>query len=197
MTKTDRHLQLINSSVFEKETQNRSNAIEETLRQKQINRDNREKARLANHTQRMGRPALHASPTSSSTTSRYEIEVEGIRFVVSRGGDKLVKAQGKLVSLCRARSTSTNRYIGDINPPSATPKTTHIGGVKFYRTKNGNLVRHGVIRAKQCVPPSRILYKLTIPRMAGGVKKVNEQCKAFSWNGIVLLFSTIRPISQA
>ncbi|KAJ1333593.1 cleavage and polyadenylation specificity factor subunit 4 [Microdochium nivale] len=150
VTKTDRHLQLINSSVFEKETQNRSNAIEETLRQKQINRDNREKARLANHTQRMGRPALHASPTSSSTTSRYEIEVEGIRFVVSRGGDKLVKAQG------------------DINPPSATPKTTHIGGVKFYRTKNGNLVRHGVIRAKQ---------------MAGGVKKVNEQCKAFSWNG--------------
>ncbi|KXJ92306.1 hypothetical protein Micbo1qcDRAFT_195205 [Microdochium bolleyi] len=165
VTKTDRHLQLINSSVFEKETQNRSSAIEETLRQKQINRDNREKARLASHTQRVGRPAAPATSSGSSTASRYEIEVEGIRFLVSRGGDKLVKAPG------------------DINPPSATPKTTHIGGVKFYRTRNGNLVRHGVIRAKQCVLRSVDVYMLTFPRMAGGVKKVNEQCKTFSWNG--------------
>ena len=90
ITKTDRHLQLINSSVFEKESQNRSSAIEETLRQKQQSRDAREKARLASHAAKVGR--LQAAAPSS--TSSYEIMVEGIRFFVSRGGDKLVKAPG-------------------------------------------------------------------------------------------------------
>lgn len=79
---------------------------------------------------------------------------------------------------------------GDVNPPSATPKTTHIGGVKFYRTRNGNLVRHGIIKAKQCVLLSCAKHTLTWIRMAGGFKKVNEQCKTFSWNGIVSHFTT-------
>jgi len=43
-----------------------------------------------------------------------------------------------------------------------------IGGVKFYRSKNGNLYRHGIVKAQ---------------RQSGAVKKVDVPCKQFSMTG--------------
>ncbi|KAK6078772.1 hypothetical protein SCUP234_06110 [Seiridium cupressi] len=150
VSRTDRHLQLINSSVFEKDSQARASAIEETQRQKRLRKEQAEKNRFLNYVQQY---ASSAAPTSPSTpASRYEITVEGIRFQITKQGSKLVRAPD------------------DNNPPSATPRITLIGGVKFYRTKNGNLVRHGIAKAQ---------------RMAGGIKKINIPCKTFSWTGIV------------
>ncbi|KAH9908727.1 hypothetical protein F4778DRAFT_718444 [Xylariomycetidae sp. FL2044] len=149
VAKNDRHLQLINSSVYEKESQQRASAIEQTARRKQYHQNHREKLKLMN-TFRQGNGSFSSFSTHDPSTPRHEIEIDGVRFQVVQQGSKLIKAPG------------------DVNPPSATPKQTSIGGVKFHRTKNGNLVRHGIVKAQ---------------RLAGGVKKVNEQCKAFSWTG--------------
>ncbi|OTA97314.1 hypothetical protein M434DRAFT_392031 [Hypoxylon sp. CO27-5] len=151
VAKTDRHMQLINTSVYEKETQQRANAMEQSYRLKQFQKNNREKAAFMasmRHGGTGGAPVgFSNTPTSASP---YEVVVDGIRFRVVQQGSKLVKAPD------------------DVNPPSATPKVTSIGGVKFHRTKHGNLVRHGIVQAQ---------------RFAGGIKKVNEQCKTFSWTG--------------
>ncbi|KAI4863889.1 hypothetical protein F4820DRAFT_425362 [Hypoxylon rubiginosum] len=151
VTKTDRHLQLINSNIYEKETQQRVNAMEQTLRLKQAQQNSREKAAFLTSVFQSGAVAngFGSSNISASATS-YEMFVDGIRFRVVQQGSKLVKAPD------------------DVNPPSATPKIATIGGVRFHRTKHGNLVRHGIVKAQ---------------RFAGGIKKVNEQCKTFSWTG--------------
>ncbi|KAK8114043.1 hypothetical protein PG999_006112 [Apiospora kogelbergensis] len=140
VTKTDRHLQLINSNVYEKESQNRANAIEQTQRNLQLRRDQNEKARLLKYLGNDSSASVALASNNAAPTSNYEVAVDGIRFHVTRQGSKLVRA----------------------------PVTT-IGGVKFFRTKNGNLIRHGVAKAQ---------------RLACGVRKVNELCKTFSWTGI-------------
>ncbi|KAI1403420.1 hypothetical protein F4819DRAFT_451415 [Hypoxylon fuscum] len=151
VTKNDRHLQLINSTVYEKETQNRANAMEQSFRQKQFQRNNNEKAAFMNTMLQSGANGNASGFSNTSVSaSPYEVIVDGIRFNVVQQGSKLVKAPD------------------DVNPPSATPKMTQIGGVKFHRTKHGNLVRDGILKAQ---------------RFAGGVKKVNEDCKTFSWTG--------------
>ncbi|KAI0011291.1 hypothetical protein F4779DRAFT_574198 [Xylariaceae sp. FL0662B] len=149
IAKTDRHMQLINSSVYEKETQQRANAIGQTLRQKQLQRNQRERARFMSSIAQNGSSGTAFAPPNPAV-SQYEVVVDGVRFRVVQQGSKLIKAPD------------------DVNPPAATPKVATIGGVKFHRTKNGNLVRHGIVKAQ---------------RLIGGVKKVNEQCKAFSWTG--------------
>ncbi|KAI1379394.1 hypothetical protein F4677DRAFT_408864 [Hypoxylon crocopeplum] len=165
ISKTDRHMQLINSSVFEKESQQRANAIEQTHRQKQLQGNNREKAVFMNTMLQSG---ASGNPFGSSntpvSTSQYEVVVDGIRFHIVQQGSKLVKAPN------------------DVNPPSATPKVTSIGGVKFHRTKHGNLVRHGIVKAQM---------------FAEGIKKVNEQCKTFSWTGSCLKGPRCRYIHDA
>ncbi|KAH8157320.1 hypothetical protein CIB48_g10921 [Xylaria polymorpha] len=123
VTKTDRHLQLINRDVYERETQQRTEAIEKSFKQAQLNRDRREKARFFSNMQQTGRDNLTASSNSSKPASRYEVEVDGVRFHVTQQGSKLVKAPD------------------DLNPPNATPKVALLFGVKFHRTKNGNLTR--------------------------------------------------------
>ncbi|TEY66800.1 hypothetical protein BOTCAL_0131g00110 [Botryotinia calthae] len=148
ITKTDRHLQLINKSYFEKDSQIRVKAIEETRKQKLKQRDEREKLKLSRHLQRLS-ASLGSSMIQPTETTNYEVTVNGIRFIVTKNGSKLVKAPGDL--------TSAN----------TTPKTTLIGGVKFYRSKNGNMYREGIIKATR----------------KHGVVKINEPCKSFTNTG--------------
>ncbi|KAI3332262.1 hypothetical protein HD806DRAFT_187183 [Xylariaceae sp. AK1471] len=164
VTKTDRHLQLINRDIYERETQQRAQAIEQTLKHKRLHKDHREKAQFFKNMQQAGAGSLVTTSNSSKPVSRYEVEVEGVRFHVTQQGSKLVKAPD------------------DLNPPTATPKVASLFGVKFHRTKNGNLVRHGVVQAQ---------------RRAGGVKKVNERCKAFSSTGTCPKGPTCRYIHDA
>ncbi|EPE36626.1 CCCH zinc finger [Glarea lozoyensis ATCC 20868] len=131
VTKKDRHFQLINTSVYEKESQNRTKAIEETRKQKAIERDAREKAKFNRHIQRIAsHSALNAShsvrPASSHSSNSYELTVQGVKFLVQKDGSKLVKVSGEAKS---------------------TPKTAVIAGTKFHRSKNGNMYRAGIIKA--------------------------------------------------
>lgn len=148
VAKTGRHLQLINTSVYEKDTQNRAKAMEETRKQKLKQRDDREKTKLHKHIQRLG--GGNIGGPANHPTANYEIDVQGIRFRVTKNGSKLTKVEG------------------DFNAARSTPKTALVGGVRFYRTKNGNMYRSGIIKAH---------------RNTRVVKKINEPCKAFSTTG--------------
>lgn len=163
VTKTDRHLQLINSNVYEKESQNRANAIEQTQRNKVLRKDHAEKARLLNYLGKKPMTGIAPASDTTATPSSYEVTVDGIRFQVTRQGSKLVRAPGMLwrsqAILNRPRAENTT---GDPNPPTATPRVTTIGGVKFFRTKNGNLIRHGVAKAQRYVSPTAFGRILTI-----------------------------------
>ncbi|KAK3903241.1 hypothetical protein C8A05DRAFT_14777 [Staphylotrichum tortipilum] len=170
VTKNDRHLQLINSSVYQKDAQARTVALEQTRRQKMALRNKQERAKLISHLNRMVNsggfgPANQQTPA----TDKYEIAVQGVRFVVAKNGSKLVKAPG------------------DGNAAKATPKMAVIGGVKFYRSKNGNLYRHGIVKAQRYVSWDRRTGRLTPAildnRQSGGVRKLNVPCKQFSMTG--------------
>ncbi|KAK0716992.1 hypothetical protein B0T26DRAFT_740578 [Lasiosphaeria miniovina] len=178
VTKTDRHLQLINTSIYEKETQARTRAIEQTRRQKQTARDERERTKLIKHLHRMANVVSTGSGQASeqAPAGKYELAVQGIRFLVAKNGSKLVKVPG------------------DGNSAKATPKMAVVGGVKFYRSKNGNLYRHGIVKAQRYVRPGFCVQQLTRAsgRQAGAVKKVDVPCKAFSMTGNSIVPNKLR-----
>ncbi|KAF2228953.1 CCCH zinc finger protein [Viridothelium virens] len=121
VTKRDRHNQLINTAVFEQKTQERMQAISETIQKKQIERNARQKKKLMKHF-----AAEHA--LTQSAVFNHEIEVNNIRFRISSDGSKL------------------HRMDGNPNTARSTPKQTRIGGVLFLRSKNGNLYRSGLVK---------------------------------------------------
>lgn len=94
VTKNDRHLQLINSSVYEKEAPARTRAIEETRRQKQALRDERERTKLINHINRTAINSGSGPANPAASGPKYEVLVQGIRFLVVKNGSKLVKVPG-------------------------------------------------------------------------------------------------------
>ncbi|RKL37508.1 hypothetical protein BFJ72_g7593 [Fusarium proliferatum] len=146
VSRTDRHRQLINANVYEKETQNRAKAIEETRQRKISGRRQREKAQFNEFLK-------HQATTSSAQTNpadRNVLTIDGVQFRVMDGGKKLVKIPDAL------------------NSSSRTPKFATVAGVKFYRTKTGNLVANRFVNDQ---------------RRTGTVKKINQLCKIFSTTG--------------
>jgi hypothetical protein len=194
VTKTDRHLQLINSAIYEKESQNRARSIQESREQKMKQKDDREKARFIKHVQRANENS--GSVRSTEIATNHEVVVQGIRFRVTKGGSKLMKVPGE--DPCSGRNIRLDRSVldlrcaGDLNAAKATPRTAIVGGVKFYRSKNGNLYRSGVIKAQRYDLKLQKLRNYcstdrTIPRRTGAVKKTNELCKIFATTGIPYL----------
>lgn len=95
--KTDRHMQLINPAIFEKQSQDRAKAIEETRSLKLKQRDEREKTKINKHLQRFGNQRSF-NPTkirNSDPVANYELIVQGVRFLVAKGGSKLIKVSGE------------------------------------------------------------------------------------------------------
>jgi len=84
VSKKDRHLQLINTSVFEKESQHRTRAMEESWKLK-------EKQKIQRRTFKFFRNIQH----SSDVVDNYEIVVQGIKFRIIKNGCKLVKVPGE------------------------------------------------------------------------------------------------------
>jgi hypothetical protein len=204
VTKTDRHLQLINASIFQKDSQQRAKAMEETRQQKLRHRDEREKAKFNKHLHREGGNGYSGSSShTNSTTGSYEINVQGIRFRVAKNGSKLVKVPGEEIftsTTCTnaglGRSAKDLRYSGDLNTAKSTPKTTLVGGVRFYRSKSGNMYRSGIVKAHRYEYPRIDLKRIAIShggadihgaRKTGLVKKINEPCKMFTTTGIPFL----------
>ena len=98
MSRNDRHRQLINANVYEKETQNRVKAIEETRQKRLKGRKTREKTLFNNYLrhQAAASSASTAGTPNGVDTGRNEIVIEGMRFRVADGGKKLLKSTGKI-----------------------------------------------------------------------------------------------------
>ena len=93
VAKRDRHIQLINSSVFEKESQLRSKAMDETRRQKAHQKDQWEKYKIEMHLQSLKAPTSQPSTSSLAdvTSATHQIIINGLPFQVINGGSKLFR----------------------------------------------------------------------------------------------------------
>lgn len=197
VTKQDRHLQLINTSIFEKDSQKRAKAIEQTRQQKLRQKDDREKARIVKHLQRGN------SMRTTEASVNNEVDVNGIRFRVVQGGSKLVKVPGEdwpqttSGTIGLGESVTSLQCPGDLNAAKSTPKSALVGGVRFYRSKSGNMYRSGIIKAYRYGQSpfdlnrplkNRHNANLFHVRRTGVVKKINEPCKIFTATGTPLLF---------
>ncbi|KAK4962148.1 hypothetical protein LTR66_012800 [Elasticomyces elasticus] len=184
VSKHDRHMTLINNSVYDQKTQERTKAIQETERQKQKARDNVEKEKVAKHFTRV------TSSTKSGPTKLHEVAVNNVRFRVTADGSKLMRIFGEPSDESRINERVQLLSSTDGNDAvEATPKQTEISGVTFFRTKHGNLYRLGLVksairyRMSPCntAPQKRMLTCLR--RRKNVVKKASEQCPRFTATG--------------
>ncbi|OLN88640.1 Zinc finger CCCH domain-containing protein [Colletotrichum chlorophyti] len=140
---------LINSAVYRQSSEAHTKTAEATRQQRIRQQDSHEKSQLANHFQRYTGHGALGAPTNVTAAGQHEVEIQGIRYRVARNGSKLIKVSG------------------DLHPVNATPKVAYVGGVKFHRSKTGNLYRAGILRAQR----------------QNGVKKVDVPCSMFSLTG--------------
>ncbi|KAJ5781130.1 hypothetical protein N7457_006290 [Penicillium paradoxum] len=126
----DRHMQLINSAVYDKEAQARAKAMEETRKFRERKRAEREQAKVLRYAQGPGATAMVS--TSAHPTAGHQILVNDVAFKVARGGSKLI------------------RVSNDPSTANNTPKRVTVAGVSFVRSKNGNLHRLGAKRDELC-----------------------------------------------
>ncbi|KAG5931262.1 hypothetical protein E4U53_001862 [Claviceps sorghi] len=168
VSRIDRHRQLINANVYEKDTQSRVKAIEETRQKKLQSRRNHEKSRFNDYLRNRAGIA-DATANSNPTAGRNELMIEGIRFLVADGGKKLVKSPA-------VPTSADDRH-------STTPKMAVVAGVKFHRTKTGNLVANRIVQTQRYVAKPVAMAMLTMSRLSGNRKKVLQPCKTFSTTG--------------
>lgn len=183
VTKNDRHLQLINSNIYQEQTEARTKAIEQTRLHKMQRKENNERIQFMNHVMRTGNPRVVSA--NSASVPAYEVIVDGIKFAVAKNGSKLVKLPGAFLITQATSCIFTHARPGDSNAPKATPKVAVVGGVRFHRTKNGNMYRQAVVKAQRYVahPGDSHLLTQSAYRRSGGVNKVNVPCRNFSTTG--------------
>ena len=143
VSKRDRHMQLINSAVYDKEVESRNKAIESTRQKRILRRDHREKQKIMKHLQ-----ASSDGTGSSKTTASHHLMVNGLRFQVCNGGSKLIREKGEVNSPKVVRWLILVLYLGTTDSSRPTPKTAQVGGVRFLRSKNGNLYRSGLLKER-------------------------------------------------
>ncbi|KAL4786635.1 hypothetical protein BJX76DRAFT_346142 [Aspergillus varians] len=141
VTKHARHMQLINSAVYDKESQKRVKALEETRKAKSQKKAQVEQTKVLQFAQGLGRQFSSSStphvPVTGESSGEYQIFLNDIAFRVSRGGGKLIRVSTGL------------QIVDDPNTANNTPKRVKVAGVTFVRSKNGNLHRLGAVTSKR------------------------------------------------
>ena len=145
ISKCDRHMQLISSTVYDKDTETRNKAIRETRRQKAFEKQQIEKAKIHRHLESLNH--RQASNVPFATPATHTVYIDGLRFAVMNGGSKLLRIRGKIYDIITFTPT-TLPYLDASNSAHSTPRQANIGGVSFYRSKNGNMYRSGIVEAK-------------------------------------------------
>lgn len=150
VAKRDRHMQLINSAIYDKETQARTRAIEETRVLKAHRRAKLEEDKVVRYAQSIGRQYLGnvSGSATASYPASYQILVNDVPFQVARGGSKLIRISSALLTRNLA-SRAGLPFLDDPNTANNTPKRVTVGGVAFVRSKNGNLHRLGAVSSKR------------------------------------------------
>ncbi|KAJ5641420.1 hypothetical protein N7490_005420 [Penicillium lividum] len=160
VAKRDRHMQLINSAVYDKEQQVRAKAMEETRKFKEQRRAEREQSKVLQYAQ--------GSSSASVSTASQQILVNDVPFKVVRGGSKLVRVSSMSPLDLLVPSGTGSPVLDDPNSANTTPKRVTVAGVTFVRSKNGNLHRLGAVALK---------------KQPGAAKKRDELCKRFTTTG--------------
>ena len=93
VSKRDRHMQLISSSVYDKQANLRSKAIDQTCQERAFRKDQREKLKIYKHLQKIADGPATTSLTHQLTVrpAIHDLDIGGLRFRVSNGGSKLVR----------------------------------------------------------------------------------------------------------
>jgi len=156
-------MQLINASVYEERAQARQNEILETSKQRildrQAKRDKIERTKLYGYLKRKGQG--------------NKLSVCGILYRVTAQGNKLEKFQGGL-RFCGSRAFTVD------NTTSVTPpRRIKVGGVAFYRSKNGNYWRRGAVTASKT--KSTLSHGKLTPRSSKDKK--DKLCRYFTKTG--------------
>lgn len=172
------HRQLINPAIFEKEKDTRIKNMEELRLQKLKKKDQHERARLERH--------IKAEMTR-------QVIVDGGIFRVSKKGQKLQRISGER-QFARKRPQKPD-LVNQSNLPflgAPTPKTGFVAGVKFYRSKNGNMYRDASIKihgyGDLSVEDLTTYHDSTDTSNTRKAKKTVKPCKAFTITGIPFLF---------
>lgn len=84
-------MQLINTSIYDQETQARQKAIEETMKQKTQKKAEIEKAKVIQHAQRNDGPQFSNTTGGNQASKPYTILVNDIPFKIAQGGGKLIR----------------------------------------------------------------------------------------------------------
>jgi len=90
-------MQLINTNVYDKVTQQRAKGMETSMAERRRQRDMREQAKLNKHFYGMSyQYAVNSADSHPVHTGQrvHEIVIDGIRFHVTDGGSKLIRAPG-------------------------------------------------------------------------------------------------------
>lgn len=107
VAKRDRHMQLINSAVYDRETQARTKALEETRKMKAQKKAQAEEAKVLRYAQGVGGqfpPSSGSVPAHPSTPSpSYQISFNDMPFRIVRGGSKLIRLSSATPVLCLFR----------------------------------------------------------------------------------------------
>lgn len=132
-------MQLINTSIYDQKIQQRNKAIEESRQQKIIQRNQQETQKIQQH--------IHTN-VPQAANGLYNLTINGIQFSVINDGTKLERIRGKIRSIRQCRQ-GHSPFLGPLDPTRLTPKQADVGGVKFFRTTNGNLLRNGIAKVKR------------------------------------------------
>ena len=160
ITKHDRHTQLINRSVFGRNTQKRPTAIEESRRQRVLRNDKKDHTKSDHHIDITPRNSAFSTKTDSID---HNLQFNGLRFRVCNGGSKLLRDHCKYATCIGSHAYATVAVMTS----TETPKRAVIGGVTFMRSKHGNLYRSGLVRATRYAYHRLGHYKIRWPRTHG------------------------------
>jgi len=194
VTKTDRHMQLINNNVYAQKTQERTQAIEETRQHRQKAREAKEKAKLQNHLHALSGQTHSTSHNTPAPAAPHQIVIHDIRFLITDGGSKLIKVKGEQGLNNVPNSSST--IIDDLNQLKTTPRRANVGGVTFLRSKHGNLYRAGLIKTMRlvtdcssyCLLRGKANHRLF---SRNDIRKIQQPCPQFSTSGL-----SLKPLSR-
>lgn len=95
VAKRDRHMQLINSAVYDQQAVARAKAMEATRQEKLKRRSEKQKLKLKLFFERSKIPISQDHSTSAAST-KQEVNIGGMRYLVSAGGNKLVMVPGEI-----------------------------------------------------------------------------------------------------
>ena len=135
VTKRDRHMQLINTSIYDKEIHARNKAIEDTRRQQALRRDRREKLKIQQHLNKITPQASRGSATATN----HEITLNGLQFYVIDGGSKLARVRGEKYAQssfqCQAHKLQIRRTL-----LPQLPNRPLSGASPFYGVGTGTFI---------------------------------------------------------